>query len=156
MLGVVELEKKKGSANMNQETIKKTEEILASLAGQDRGFCTIALIDENGFPTASTVSIIKASGINQLTFCVSLDDNKARRVKACNRAGVCVSSIDYNITLVGTAEILTDSKTKEEAWQPWFCEVGWSGPDDANFCVLRFITQRYNLYIGEQQVAGTI
>ena len=140
---------------MSGKIIAKTEEILTSLAGQDNGFCTLALIDESGFPTASTVSIIKASGIKQLTFGVSLDDNKARRVLACNRASVCVNSQDYNITLVGTAEILTDAKTKEEVWEPWFAEI-WSGPDDADFCVLRFNTQRYSLYVAQEQVAGAL
>ena len=141
---------------MSEKTIAKASEIVTKLAGKDEGFCTLALIDEQGFPTASTVSIIKANGINELAFCVSLDDNKARRALACNKASVCVNSGQYNITLVGTAKILTDAATKEAFWQPWFSEVGWSGPDDENFCVLRFSTQRYSLWLGEEPVAGIL
>jgi general stress protein 26 len=141
---------------MNEKTMTKTQEIIEGLAGQDNGFCTIALIDEQGYPTASTVSIIKADGMKQLMFGVSVDDNKARRAKACSRASVCINSGDYNITLVGTAEILTDTASKEDLWQPWFSEIWAGGVTDPDFCVLRFSTQRYNLWLGEDIVAGVI
>jgi len=141
---------------MNEKIITKAGEIVDTLASkQGEGYCTIALIDESGYPTASTVSIIKADGIKQLSFGVSLDDNKARRVAKCNRASVCVNSLEYNITLVGTAEILTDSKTKGEVWEPWFCEI-WSGADDPDYCVLRFSTERYSLYVNEEVAAGNL
>ena len=141
---------------MSEKVIAKTGEIITGLAGRDNGFCTLALIDENGYPTASTVSIIKANGMKQLTFGVSLDDNKARRVKACNKASVCVNSANYNITLVGTAEILTDTKSKEDIWKSWFSEIWVGGVTDPDFCVLRFSTQRYGLWLGEEIVAGTL
>ena len=141
---------------MNEKIIAKAGEIVSALTSKKgEGYCTIALIDENGYPTASTVSIIKADGIKQLAFGVSLDDNKARRVQSCKKASVCINSLGYNITLVGTAEILTDAKTKEEVWQPWFCDI-WSGANDPGFCVLRFSTERYNLYVDEQMAAGNL
>jgi hypothetical protein len=31
-----------------------------------------------------------------------------------------------------------------------------SGPDDPNFCVLRFRTERYNLLVDWQQAQGTL
>ena len=141
---------------MNEKTIAKAAEIVENLAGKDEGFCTLALIDESGFPTASTVSIIKADGINQLMFGVSLDDNKAHRVQACNRASVCINSGEYNITLVGTAEILTGAASKEALWQPWFSEIWPGGVTDPDFCVLRFSTLRYSLWLGEEPAAGTL
>ena len=141
---------------MSEKTVNKASEIITGLAGQDNGYCTLALIDEDGFPSASTVSIIKADGIKQLTFGVSLDDNKARRVQACSRASVCVNAGAYNITLVGTAEILTDTASKEDLWQPWFSEIWAGGATDPDFCVLRFNTQRYNLWLGKEQVAGKL
>jgi len=141
---------------MNEKIITRACEIVTGLAGQDDGHCTIALIDENGYPSASTVSIVKADGIKQLMFGVSHDENKARRVRACSKASVCVNSPEYNITLVGTAEILTDAKTKEDVWEPWFTEIWSDGVTDSDFCVLRFSTDRYSLYVDEEVAAGVL
>ena len=141
---------------MNEKVKARAGEIITGLAGQDNGYCTLALIDKDGFPTASTVSIIKADGIKQFTFGVSLNDNKARRVQACNRASVCVNSQEYNITLVGTAEIMTDAESKQDLWQPWFSEIWTGGVADPDFCVLRFTTQRYNLWVDEIAAADAL
>ena len=141
---------------MSKEVIARAAEIIKSETAEWRdGTCTLALIDENGYPTASTMSIFKAEGINRLTFATSLDSNKAKRIAGCNRASVCVNSHNYNITLVGTIEVLTDPQVKKDNWHP-FCGEFWTGPDDPNYCVLIFTTERYNLYVCEQEAAGTL
>jgi len=56
---------------------------------------------------------------------------------------------------VGTVEILTDPKAKEDAWYAG-CENHWSGPDDPEYCVLRFITKRYNLFVGWESAEGIL
>jgi hypothetical protein len=70
---------------------------------------------------------------------------------------VCINSSEYNITLVGTVEILVDQDTKKENWFP-VMEGMWSGFDDPNYCVLRFTTERYNLFIigCEGEARGTL
>jgi len=142
---------------MSKEVIAKAGKIIGDMAGKmEAGFATIALIDEQGYPTASTVTIAKADGISTLAFCVSLDDNKARRVAGCNKASVCINAFEYNITLVGTAEIHTDPESKKDAWLPGCGEIWAGGVDDPDFCVLRFTTQRYNLYLDEQMAAGNL
>jgi general stress protein 26 len=147
--------KRKVEVDMNPKIITEAENIVANLAGKmSEGFCALALIDENGYPSASTVSISKADGIKWITFCVGIGDNKAKRIRQCNRASVCINSSDYNITLVGTAEILTDPKIKEEMWYAG-CEEIWSGADDPDYCVLRFVTERYSLFVECEQVVGT-
>jgi general stress protein 26 len=76
----------------------------------------LALFDADGYPTVSTITPAKADGINWVTFDTGLGSNKANRIKKCDRASVCFNSSSplYNITLVGTIEILTDEKTKQE------------------------------------------
>lgn len=141
---------------MNQEIIAKAAEVInnGTPEWKDR-FCALALIDEKGYPTASTVSIARADGIKTLSFGVSLDNNKARRAGKNNRASVCVNSPNFNITLVGTVEILTDAETKKETWcDGW--EKHWSGADDPNFAVLRFSTERYNLFVGWESAEGVL
>ena len=141
---------------MNEEIIAKASDIVASkTGGGNKGYCVLALIDKEGFPTTSAISVSKAEGINWMTFCTGLDSNKAKRIKQCNRASVCFASIDHNITLVGTIEIITDLKTKEEMWYGGL-ENHFSGPDDPNYCVLRFKTNRYNLFLDWKVVKGDL
>lgn len=146
---------------MSTEIIAKANEILNANNDTNKGWektlCALALIDEDGFPTASTVSVIRADGVRQLTFSTQLDSNKAKRIRENNRAGVCINSATdfYNITLVGTIEILTDLESKTEAWYEGSEEI-FSGVDDPNYCVLRFSSNRYSLYIDCESVAGTV
>jgi general stress protein 26 len=146
---------------MNQEVIKKANEIINAktgyIGGGMEGYVALALIDESGYPTASTLTIAKADGINWLTFCTSLDTNKVKRINKCNRAGVCINSSEYNITLVGTIEVLTDESTRKDNWLPALDDdVHWSGYDDPNFCVLRFTTERYSLFVGYEEAVGIL
>ena len=145
---------------MSQEAIKRAEEIVMSKteyigAGME-GYCTLALIDEEGYPTASTLSISKADGIKWITFLSGVKSNKAKRISKCNRGSVCINSSKYNITLVGTLEVLTDPKTKHEMWQEPLGNM-YSGPDDPEYCVIRFNTERYNVFFDDgQSAAGTL
>ena len=149
---------------MNEKVIAKVGEIIKSKSAAENMGAAVALslIDNEGYPTISAVSISKSDGIRQITFCTTMDSNKAKRAEACNRASVCIFDDDYqgnsfyNITLVGTIEIVTDPEIKKEMWYEGMCEH-CSGPDDANFCVLRFTTKRYNLWVGmeEEETAGS-
>ena len=148
---------------MKHGIIARAGEIINAKAGYtDRdgmeGYVTLALIDENGYPTASTYVITKADGIEWLTFCTSLSRDIVKRINKCNRGSVCINSVEYNITLVGTFEVLTDMDTKKDMWFPPMANH-WSGPDDPEYCVLRFTTERYNLFIpsvGYEDAKGTL
>ena len=147
---------------MNQEVIARAEEIISSKAGyKDElgmdGYATLAVIDENGFPTASTYVIIKADGIKWLTFGTGLGRDIVKRINKNNRASVCINSNEYNITLVGTFEALTDLDVRKEMWiQNSAMSNHWTGPEDPQFCVLRFTTERYNLFVDYKGAEGTL
>ena len=52
-------------------------------------------------------------------------------------------------------EIVTDPEIKKEMWYEGLAEY-CSGPDDPTFCVLRFATKRYNLWVGmEDELIGS-
>jgi len=61
-------------------------------------------------------------------------------------ARVCFASEGYSISLAGTMEIVTDPDTKRAAWYQGL-EHHFSGPDDPDYCVLRFTSGRYNLLV---------
>ena len=140
---------------MNDEIIAKAGEIILQKTGTD-SYCVLALIDENEYPTVSTITASKADGINWLTFCTGLGSRKAKRIEKCGRAAVCFNADGaYNITLVGTIEIVTDPEVKKEMWYDGLA-MHFSGADDPAYCVLRFKTERYNLFVDWQEASGTL
>jgi general stress protein 26 len=146
---------------MNQEAIAKAGEIINAktdyVGGGMEGYATLTLIDENGYPSSSTLSISKADGIKWLTFLSGLSGNPAKRISKCNRACVCLNSSKYHISLVGTVEVLTDMETKKTMWQKPI-EGYFGSPENPDYCVLRFNTEHYSLYIvdGDLVAKGTL
>jgi general stress protein 26 len=88
-----------------------------------------------------------------MTFCTGLQSNKAKRVALSDRAGVCFCGLDHNVTLTGRMEILSDEAIKREMWYDGL-QHHFSGPDDPEYCVLRFTTERYNLLVDWKEARG--
>lgn len=139
---------------MNQEIIIKAGEIIEKNTGMGT-YCVLAQIDLDGYPTASTITASKADGINWITFCTGLGGTRTNRTNKCNLASICFNADDYNITLVGTMEILIDPDVKKEMWYGGLANH-FSGPDDLNYCVLRFKTERYNLFVDWKEARGEL
>lgn len=144
---------------MNQEIIVKAGEIVKenTVHGGEAGFgiYTFSLIDAEGFPTASIVTPAKSDGINWMTFGTMLNQNRAKRVANCNHASVCFGTAEHCINLIGKIEIITADDVKHEMWYDGLGHH-FMGPDDPNYCVLRFTTKRYKLFLDYQDVAGTL
>jgi len=140
---------------MSKNAITKAEEIIRNNSAEvNPGLgVAISLLDHEGYPTTSTLSIAKADGIRHITFGGSLESNKVKRIKESSRASVCIfddnfeSGAYYNITLVGDIEILTDPESKKAAWYPALEGHFANGVDDPDYCVLKFTTKRYNLWV---------
>ncbi|MCL2569177.1 MAG: pyridoxamine 5'-phosphate oxidase family protein [Oscillospiraceae bacterium] len=148
---------------MNQEVITRASELVNSKAeyreGDMNGYAALSLIDENGFPSATTFCITRADGIKWLTFNTAVDRPYAERISKNKKACVCINSGTYTINLVGTAEACTDPETRKENWLPFFNDgVHWSGPDDPNLLIIRFTTERYTITFADDgsYVAGNL
>jgi len=145
---------------MKNEVVAKAEAVIAKkTAGWKAGnwYCAFTVIDENGYPTTSTISPLKSDGIRWLVFGASLSSDRVKRVKECNRVCVCFNSNDHHISLVGTVEITTDPQAKRDAWVDELADY-YSGADDPDFAVMRFTTERYNLFFidDESEDAGVL
>jgi len=142
---------------MYQNIIDRAADVIQAktggIGGGMQGYAVLALVDENGYPTASTLTISKADGIKWITFLSSVDSNKATRIGKCNKGSVCLASPEYNISLAGTLEILTDLDTKKEMWYEAIGAL-FTGPDDPAYCVLRFNTERYNIFFADDGSAA--
>lgn len=139
---------------MDQELITKAGDIVKNNIGMET-YCVLALLDLDGYPTASTITASKADGIHWITFCTGLGGTRTDRINKCNWASVCFNADDYNITLVGTMEIVTDPDIKKEMWYEGLSNH-FNGPEDPNYCVLRFKTERYNLLVDWKSASGRL
>lgn len=106
----------------------------------------LAVIDENGYPAVMAMSIINPDTIGEIYLSTTLDSHKAKCLQKNNKASVCYSTAEDNITLVGEAEILTDQATKSKCWQNWFCEI-YESETDPNYCIIKFTTKHASLYV---------
>jgi len=146
---------------MNQTIITQAAEVVKqnSVHQGEAGFgvCTLSLIDEDGFPTASVVTPAKSDGINWIAFGVMLDGNKAKRAENCNRASACFYSAEqfYCVNLVGETELITSDDVKREMWYDGLAHH-FTGPDDPNYGVLKLTTKRYKIFLGGEEVEGRL
>lgn len=145
-------------AEEHKELIEKAGQIIKERSGHGAGpdaqfYCALGLIDLDGSPTVSAITAAKNDGIRWITFDTGLASNKAKRIANNNRASLCFCSNAYNITLVGSMEVLTDPDVKKEMW---YAGMGYhfSGPEDEGYCVLKFTTERYNIFIDGTEAVG--
>ena len=145
---------------MTDHRIQKAEAIIAKNCSHTAPegtmpYCVLALLDAEGYPTASTLTAAKADGLREITFCTGLGSNKAKRIQGSSHASVCFSADDYNITLAGDIEIVTDPAVKQNNWYSGL-ENHFTGSDDPGYCVLRFRTRRYGLFIDWEESEGSL
>lgn len=130
---------------MDNELISKAEAIMKAAETT-----VIALIDEDGFPRASTISCLKTEGISHAWFATGLSSGKARCIRISDKAGLCYCDGNNNVTLMGKVEILTDTNIKEELWLDWFIEHFPEGTADTNYCILKFSTEKMVFWIDSE------
>jgi len=134
---------------MSQDILVKINEIVEKNVVQNGVFrgetCVLSLIDEEGFPTMSTITPAKSDGVKWITFGTLLDQNRAKRSAANSNAGVCFDSDAYCVNLVGKIEVITSTDVKHDMWYDGLYGH-FTGPDDPNYCVLKFTPKRYKFF----------
>lgn len=140
----------------NETIIARAGELIAQRAAAgDGNYAALILEDLDGFPTASTFSIAKAEGIRWAAFCTGAGSHAAQCIARCRKASVLLNSPEYHMALTGTAEVCTDLALKQEMWYEGLARH-FSGPEDPNLCVIRFTTQRFNLFVDWNEARGEI
>lgn len=127
---------------MNVNIIEK-----ASILIREAQEAFMGVIDENGFPSVSTLSSIKTEGIFKCFYATGAGANKTKRILADPRVSVCYRKDDDNVTLVGEAGILTDQETRHNLWQDWFINHFPKGMDDPDYVIIQVIVKRVSLWI---------
>lgn len=140
------------------QSIMKAGEIIrgrTAFGAYANQFCVLAQEDLDGRLTAAVITASRSDGIQQLTFCSGVGSNWALRAERDNRAAVCFDSGEYSITLRGHLEVLTDAAAKQANWYSGL-ENHFTGADDPNYCVLRFTTEKYKLFVDWTETEGCL
>ena len=146
---------------MSQDMLAKIADIVAQNTVKNSVFkgevCVISLIDEDGFPTMSTITPAKSDGVNWITFGTLLSHNRAKRTLANKKASVCFDSNAYCVNLVGEMEVITSPDVKKDMWYDGLAGF-FTGPDDPEYCVLKFTTKRYKYFnaVDETEFEGAL
>ena len=136
---------------MNVNIFERTNQIIRECDAAYFG-----VIDENGFPSVSTVTPVNPIYILEICFSTNIGGNKANRIAKDSRASVCFHSENNNITLVGDAEILTDQETKSRYWKDSFINHYHGGETDPNYCIVRFTAKRVSLWVNYESAEFTV
>jgi len=139
---------------VNTKLFEKANEMIRTFESASFG-----VIDENGYPSISAISLCNPVNISEIFFTTTMDSNKAKRLQKNNRASINCHTSMNNITLVGEAEIFSDQETKSKYWQDWIelgSDVYPGGVSDPNYCFVRFTTKRVSLWIDDEGAEFTL
>jgi len=136
---------------MNANIFEKANQIIKTC---DAAYFSV--IDENGYPSVSTVSPISPESILEILVSTNIGGNKEKRLRKDKRASICFRAGNDNITLVGDAEIVTDQATKSRCWQEWFTNHYPGGETDPNYIIIKFTTKRVSLWVDFEIAQFTI
>ena len=62
----------------------------------------------------------------------------------------------HALRLFGVMETLDDAETRHKYWHDDFKKFGYSGPDDENFVILKFVCDEYKYYVGNEMKRGLL
>jgi general stress protein 26 len=136
---------------MNANIFEKANQIIRTC-----GEAQLGVIDENGYPSVSTVSPIKPENVFEMYFSTNIGGGKEKRLSMNNKASVCYCKDGNNITLVGEVEVFTDQETKSKYWLDWFKDHYSGGETDPIYCIIKFTTKRVSLWVGNEGAQFTI
>ncbi|MCL2403984.1 MAG: pyridoxamine 5'-phosphate oxidase family protein [Defluviitaleaceae bacterium] len=137
---------------MNENIFERSNQLIKTCKSAYLG-----VIDENWFPSVSTVMPVSTNDIFEIFFATGLGSNKVKRLRLNDRVSICFHTGGNNITLVGTAEILTDQDTKSKYWQNVGLAEHFSlGEADPNYCIIKITTKRVSLWVDNEDAQFTI
>ncbi|QUI23971.1 pyridoxamine 5'-phosphate oxidase family protein [Vallitalea pronyensis] len=129
------------------ELLKKTNDILLA---SEIGY--VGYMKSDGFPSVAPRSFCTAPNMIHSYLSTGSNGNLAKAIVENNKMSICVHSEGNNITMIGTAHIITDMKMKETMWLDWFIEHFPQGVQDPNYCLIEFKTQRLSLWVDGESV----
>lgn len=112
---------------------------------------TVASIDENGYPRPVAMIKIKndEGGIYVST---GTSSAKTAHFRANPKAGVSIVEGHNSIVYTGEMEIVTDQAVKRSLWGDWMFDFFPGGPEDSEYCLLKFMPKAATYWIDREFV----
>jgi len=110
---------------------------------------TLASVTEEGYPRGCAMAKIRSEGIKTVWMATAAYSKKTGHFLKNRKASVSTYSGGDSLTLVGNVSVLTDEKTKREYWQDGFLKHFPKGPDDPDYCVLKFEAVEATIYVDD-------
>ena len=104
------------------------------------GYVTLSTIDEEGFPRPVAIDMIAHDGAKTIWMTTFRNSNKARQLMKSPKVGISFVYEADGATLTGFAEVITDKNILHKFWKDVFINYYPDGPDDENYCLIRFTT----------------
>lgn len=126
-------------------------ELLCRNAAEMLSCCTeitVASVNGEGYPRVCVVSPIKSEGYSVVYFSTGTDSEKVRQFRKNPKAGICYCLGGNSQTLTGRVEIIEDPQIKRALWQAWMNRYFSGGPEDPNYCIVKFIGETATLWYG--------
>ena len=114
------------------------------------GYVTLSTIDEEGFPRPVAIDVIAHDGIKTIFMTTFRNSNKARQLMKNPKAGISFVHEADSVTITGTAEIITDTQMLHAFWKDCFLNYFPGGPDDDNYCLIRFTSEKAKCWIDRE------
>lgn len=113
---------------------------------------SLASVNEEGFPRICTMSKAGGEGMGRIYFATGTSSRKTAHFISNPKAGVSYGDEKDSVTLTGTIKIVEDETLKRSLWKDWYIEHFPGGPEDPEYCVLRFDAREATIYIGGEFV----
>ena len=114
-----------------------------------QGVAYISSVDENGYPNTKAMLPPRIrEGISVFYFTTNTSSLRVSQYKAYSQACIyfCDRRFFRGVMLLGSMEVLEDSKYKEMIWQEGDTMYYPKGVTDPDYCVLRFTAKQGRFY----------
>lgn len=110
----------------------------------------VGYIKSDGYPSVATRSFCTPPDIIHSYISTGAMGNLAIAIADNNRISICVHRENDNITMIGTAHIVSDMEVKEAMWVDWFINHYPEGVKDPDYCLIEFKTERLSLWVDRE------
>ena len=128
--------------------MRNPEQTIGNLIDKQK-IAFIASVDGDGFPNIKAMlSPRKRNGIKEIWFSTNTSSMRVAQYRENPKASVYFYDKRFfrGVMLKGTMEVLEDSATKEELWEPGDTMYYPKGVTDPDYCVLKFNARNGRYY----------
>ncbi len=107
---------------------------------------TVASIDEKGYPRPVPMVKLK-NGQGEIFLSTALSSAKVAHFKVNPKAGVSIVRGNDSVVYTGEMKIISDQTIKSMLWGDWMLDHFPGGPEDPEYCIMKFIPESVTYWI---------